>query len=87
MLKVYPWKGMIRFRKKGKLNPRHLDPLKFLTRCVSRFKFKKSVLADDTLVVPLDEIQINTELHFIEEPIEIMDQEVKRFKSKSHSYC
>ncbi|GJU44923.1 hypothetical protein Tco_1202189 [Tanacetum coccineum] len=32
------------------------------------------------LAIPLDEIQIDEKLHFIEEPIEIMDCEVKRLK-------
>nr|GEZ11857.1 putative reverse transcriptase domain-containing protein [Tanacetum cinerariifolium] len=37
-------------------------------------------LADEPLAIPLDEIQINEKLHFIEEPVEIMDREVKRLK-------
>ena len=40
----------------------------------------KICLSDDTLVVPLDEIQVNTKLNFVEEPVEIMDREVKRLK-------
>ncbi|GJW69139.1 putative reverse transcriptase domain-containing protein [Tanacetum coccineum] len=35
---------------------------------------------DEPLAIPLDEIQIDEKLHFIEEPVEIMDQEVKRSK-------
>jgi hypothetical protein len=37
-------------------------------------------LSDETLVVHIDEIEINECLHFIEEPIEIMDKEIKRTK-------
>nr|GEV16005.1 putative reverse transcriptase domain-containing protein [Tanacetum cinerariifolium] len=40
----------------------------------------KKCLSDESLVIPLDEIQIDDKLHFIEEPIEIMDREVKRLK-------
>ncbi|GKD23139.1 putative reverse transcriptase domain-containing protein [Tanacetum coccineum] len=40
----------------------------------------KKCLSDDTLAIPLDEIQIDDKLHFIEEPVEIMDREVKRPK-------
>ena len=29
---------------------------------------------------PLDEIQVNEKLNFVEEPVEIMDREVKRLK-------
>lgn len=37
----------------------------------------KRRLADKNLVFPLDEIQVNTKLHFIKEPVEIMDREIK----------
>ncbi|GJS91316.1 putative reverse transcriptase domain-containing protein [Tanacetum coccineum] len=40
----------------------------------------KKCLSDETLAIPLDEIQIDEKLHFIEEPVEIMDREVKRLK-------
>ncbi|GKA71539.1 hypothetical protein Tco_0777678, partial [Tanacetum coccineum] len=32
------------------------------------------------LIIPLDEVRIDEKLHFIEEPIEIMDREVKQLK-------
>ncbi|GJU37151.1 hypothetical protein Tco_1185505, partial [Tanacetum coccineum] len=37
----------------------------------------KKCLVDANLYVPLDEIKINKTLHFVEEPVEIMDREVK----------
>ncbi|KAD0416723.1 hypothetical protein E3N88_44297 [Mikania micrantha] len=40
----------------------------------------KRCLADESLIIPLEEIQVDEQLHFIEEPIEIMDCEVKRLK-------
>ncbi|GKA60189.1 putative reverse transcriptase domain-containing protein [Tanacetum coccineum] len=40
----------------------------------------KKCLADANLHVPLDEIKIDKTLHFAEEPVEIMDCEVKRLK-------
>ncbi|GJY05381.1 hypothetical protein Tco_0371321 [Tanacetum coccineum] len=40
----------------------------------------KKYLADETLAIPLDEIQIDEKLHFIEEHVEIMDREVKCLK-------
>ncbi|GKA21666.1 hypothetical protein Tco_0701655 [Tanacetum coccineum] len=36
--------------------------------------------ADEPLAIPLDEIQVDDKLNFIEEPVEIMDREVKRLK-------
>ncbi|GJX71786.1 putative reverse transcriptase domain-containing protein [Tanacetum coccineum] len=37
-------------------------------------------LFDEPLAIPLDEIHIDDKLHFVEEPVEIMDCEVKRLK-------
>ncbi|GJY09269.1 hypothetical protein Tco_0377454 [Tanacetum coccineum] len=37
---------------------------------------------DEPLAIPLDEIQIDDKLHFIEEPVEVMDREVKRMKQR-----
>ncbi|GJS50393.1 putative reverse transcriptase domain-containing protein [Tanacetum coccineum] len=36
--------------------------------------------SDEPLAIPLDEIQIDDKLNFIEEPVEIMDRDVKRLK-------
>ncbi|GJU69351.1 putative reverse transcriptase domain-containing protein [Tanacetum coccineum] len=98
MLKVSPWKGVIRFGKRGKLNPRYIGPFKIiakvgtvayrlelpekLSRVHSTFHVSKlkKCLADEPLAIPLDEIQVDDKLHFIEEPVEIMDREVKRLK-------
>nr|GFC21218.1 reverse transcriptase domain-containing protein [Tanacetum cinerariifolium] len=32
MLKVSPWKGVLRFIKRGKLNPRYIGPFKVLAK-------------------------------------------------------
>nr|GEZ94531.1 reverse transcriptase domain-containing protein [Tanacetum cinerariifolium] len=40
----------------------------------------KKGLSDESLIIPLDEVQLDDKLHFIEEPTEIMDREVKRLK-------
>ncbi|GJV84848.1 putative reverse transcriptase domain-containing protein [Tanacetum coccineum] len=38
----------------------------------------KKCLADKNLIIPLDEIRLDDKLHFIEEPVEIVDREVNR---------
>nr|GEU47265.1 reverse transcriptase domain-containing protein [Tanacetum cinerariifolium] len=95
MLKVSPWKGVVHFRKRGKLNPRYFGPFKVLEK-VRTVAYKlelpkklsrvhntfhvsnlKKCHADEPLAVSLDGID---KLHFVEEPVEIVDREVKWLK-------
>ncbi|GKD99446.1 putative reverse transcriptase domain-containing protein [Tanacetum coccineum] len=98
LLKVSPWKGVVRFGKKGKLAPRYVGPFEILKRIdhvAYRLRLPKELssvhdtfhvsnlkkcLADANLHVPLDEIKIDKTLRFVEEPVEIMDHEVKSLK-------
>ncbi|GJX42583.1 putative reverse transcriptase domain-containing protein [Tanacetum coccineum] len=58
MLKVSPWKGVVRFGKRGKLNP-DIRPFKSFRR---------------------KDLQVDDKLYFVEEPVEIMDREVKQLR-------
>ncbi|GJS88929.1 putative reverse transcriptase domain-containing protein [Tanacetum coccineum] len=71
MLKVSPWKGVVHFGKRGKLIPRYVGPFKMLA---------KKCYANEPLAILLDGLHIDDKLHFIEEPVEIMDCEVKQLK-------
>ncbi|GKA93247.1 putative reverse transcriptase domain-containing protein [Tanacetum coccineum] len=100
MLKVSPWKRVVRFSKRGKLNPRYVGPFKVLKK-VGAVAYKlelpqemsrvhntfhvsnlKKCYYDDPLVVPLEGLQVDDKLHFVEEPVEIMDREVKQLRQK-----
>nr|GEW95590.1 putative reverse transcriptase domain-containing protein [Tanacetum cinerariifolium] len=50
-----------------------------LSKVHSTFHFSKlkKCMADKPLAIPLDEIQVDDKLNFIEEPVDIMDREVK----------
>ncbi|GJW81137.1 putative reverse transcriptase domain-containing protein [Tanacetum coccineum] len=77
LLKVSPWKGVVRFGKKGKLTPRFVRPFEIIKRigpAAYRLRLPqelssvqdtfhvlnhKKCLADPTLHVPLEEIQVD----------------------------
>ncbi|GJV09051.1 hypothetical protein Tco_1346707 [Tanacetum coccineum] len=98
LLKVSPWKGVVRFRKCGKLSPHYIGPFNIvarvgpvaytlelpeeLKRIHSTFHVSnlKKCLAEGDVVVPMEEIQLDDKLYMIEEPVEIVDREVKRLK-------
>ncbi|KAI3821432.1 hypothetical protein L1987_09000 [Smallanthus sonchifolius] len=98
LLKVSPWKGVIRFGKRGKLNPRYVGPFKIMMRIgpvayqldlperlsgvrnVFHVSNLKKCLADESLAVPLEELHVDEQLRFVEEPVEIRDREVKTLK-------
>nr|GEV02170.1 hypothetical protein [Tanacetum cinerariifolium] len=54
-----------------KLNPHYIRPFKILA---------KKCLSSEPLAIPLDEIHVDDKLNFIEEPVKIMNYEVKRLK-------
>ncbi|GJR39949.1 hypothetical protein Tco_1215633 [Tanacetum coccineum] len=98
LLTMLPWKGVIRFGKKGKLALRYVGPFEILERIslvAYRFRLLEELnsvhdtfhvsnlnkyVADANLHVLLNEIKIDKTLCFVEEPVEIMDSEVKSLK-------
>nr|GEY25453.1 putative reverse transcriptase domain-containing protein [Tanacetum cinerariifolium] len=98
LLKVSPWKGVVRFGKKGKLARRFVRPFEIIEK-VGPVAYRldlpeefvgvhdtfhvsnlKKCLVDPTLQVPLDEIQVDAKLNFMEQPVEILEREFKKLK-------
>ncbi|GJT37376.1 hypothetical protein Tco_0937241 [Tanacetum coccineum] len=97
---VSPWKGAVRFRKRGKLSPRYVGPFEIVERVgpvAYRLRLPqelvgvhdtfhvsnlKKCLVDVNLHVSLEEVKIDDKLHFVEEPTEIIDREVKKLKKR-----
>ncbi|GJX32586.1 putative reverse transcriptase domain-containing protein [Tanacetum coccineum] len=102
LLKVSPWKGVVRFGKKGKLAPRYVGPFEIVEHVgpvAYRLKLPqelscvhdtfhvsnlKKCLAEPDVQIPLDEIEIDENLRFVEEPIEIVERDVKKLKRKKN---
>ncbi|GJR52628.1 putative reverse transcriptase domain-containing protein [Tanacetum coccineum] len=67
---VSPWKG-VGLLENGKVEPE------------ANWTFQgviQKCLSDEPLAVPLDEIHIDDKLHFVEEPVEILEREIKKLR-------
>jgi hypothetical protein len=100
LLKVSPWKGVIRFRKRGKLGPRYIGPFKVTAR-VGKVAYRlelpeelskihntfhvsqlRKCLADETAHVPVNDIQVDEGLNYVERPIAILEKKIKTLRNK-----
>ncbi|KAJ9564648.1 hypothetical protein OSB04_000614 [Centaurea solstitialis] len=96
LLKVSPWKGVIRFRKRGKLGPRYIGPFTILAR-VGKVAYRlelpavlgqihstfhvsqlRKCLADETAHIPLDDIQVDESLNYVERPVAVLDRKHRK---------
>ncbi|KAJ9545764.1 hypothetical protein OSB04_025471 [Centaurea solstitialis] len=100
LLKVSPWKGVIRFRKRGKLGPRYIGPFTILAH-IGKVAYRlelptvlgqihdtfhvsqlRKCFVDEAAHIPLDDIQVDESLNYVERPVAVLDQKVKRLRSK-----
>nr|GFA33664.1 putative reverse transcriptase domain-containing protein [Tanacetum cinerariifolium] len=90
--------GVVRFGKRGKLNPRYIGPFQVLSkvgdvayrielpqqlsRVHNTFHVSnlKKCLFEESLVISLEGLHVDDKLQFFEEPVEIMDREIKQLK-------
>ena len=96
-----PWKGVIRFRKRGKLGPRYIGPYRIVARVgevayrlelpeqLSQIhntfhvsQFRKCVTEEST-IVPLEDIQLDERLNYVERPIAIIEKKIKTLRNKT----
>nr|GEV66659.1 putative reverse transcriptase domain-containing protein [Tanacetum cinerariifolium] len=88
MLKVSLWKGVVRFGKRGKLLAKvgkvayRLKLPQELSRVYHTFHVSNlnKYYANEPLAMPLEGIHMEDKLQFVEEPVEIMEREIKRLK-------
>ncbi|KAJ9538840.1 LOW QUALITY PROTEIN: hypothetical protein OSB04_031573 [Centaurea solstitialis] len=96
LLKVSPWKGLIRFCKRGKLGPRYIGPSTVLARVVKvayRLQLPKvlghihntfdvSNASPTSRHIPLDDIQVDEGLNYVERPVTVLERKVKKLRNK-----
>ena len=100
-LRISPWKGVLRFGKRGKLSPRYIGPYKIVERigevayrlelssdldCIHDV-FHVSMLCkyipDPSLVLTEQPVEIQENLTYEEEPVQILDRREQVLRNKT----
>ncbi|WMV42089.1 hypothetical protein MTR67_035474 [Solanum verrucosum] len=93
-------KGVMRFGKKGKLNPRYIRPYRIAKKIgkvtyelelpqelaavhlVFHISMLKKCMGDPSLIIPTEDIGINDSLSYEEIPVQILDRQVRKLRTK-----
>ncbi|XP_060670994.1 uncharacterized protein LOC132800751 [Ziziphus jujuba] len=68
-LRLSPWKGVVRFGKRGKLSPRYIGPYEIY-------------ISDPSHVLETPEIEFKDDLSYEEQSVQILGREEKRLRNK-----
>ncbi|KAL7614555.1 hypothetical protein Lser_V15G05417 [Lactuca serriola] len=74
LLKVSPWKGLVRFRKRGKLSPHVIGPFKVF--------YPRKYSGEEVDMLPLSELRIDEDRRLVEEPEAIINCKKKKLRHK-----
>ncbi|XP_016747522.1 uncharacterized protein [Gossypium hirsutum] len=76
-LKISPWKKVLSFEQKGKLSLRFNGPYDVIER-IGPYR------TDPSHVVPVEEIEVRSDLLYEKELVAILDRKVKVLRNKTH---
>ncbi|XP_052886964.1 uncharacterized protein LOC128295430 [Gossypium arboreum] len=79
-LKVSPWKKILRFGCKGKLSPRFIGP--YCIHDVFHISMLRHYRSDPRHIISVEEIEVRPDLTFEEEPVQILDHDIKVLRRK-----
>ncbi|KAJ8751935.1 hypothetical protein K2173_000681 [Erythroxylum novogranatense] len=97
---VSPWKGVLRFGRKGKLSPRYIGPYEILERIgplayrlalpsemsqmhdVFHVSMLRRYRSDSKHVIPAQDIEIASDMSYVEEPVQIIGSRVKQLRNR-----
>ncbi|XP_049360029.1 uncharacterized protein LOC125824681 [Solanum verrucosum] len=87
-LRVSPMKGVMRFGKKVKLSPREvayklaLPPSLTVVHPVFHVSMLRKYVPDESHVISVESVELSPDLTFEEEPIAILDRQVRKLRTK-----
>ena len=94
-VRISPWKGVLRFGKRGKLSPRYIGPYRIVERIgevayrlelisnVFHVSMLRKYIPDPSHVLTEQPVEIQENLTYEEEPVQILDQREQVLRNKT----